>query len=93
MPPMTAAERAPSRNNGQVETGPSIGPATTLGARPQATPAMAVPALLRADDPWNYVVDAWERSVLFWDVLRRRANNMLEHDEAAQQQLFAGHVA
>lgn len=27
-----------------------------------------------------YQRDTWERSILFWDVLRRRANNMLEHE-------------
>lgn len=33
-------------------------------------------------DVWTYGVDVWQRSVLFWDVLRRRANIMMEHDEA-----------
>jgi len=38
--------------------------------------------------PWNvadllaYQRDAWERTVLFWDTLRQRANNMLEHERA-----------
>lgn len=33
-------------------------------------------------DAWTYSIDFWQRSVLFWDVLRKRANNMLEHEEA-----------
>jgi pimeloyl-ACP methyl ester carboxylesterase len=33
-------------------------------------------------DFWNHGIDAWQRSVLFWDVLRQRANNMMEHEEA-----------
>jgi len=32
--------------------------------------------------PWtSYVVDAWQRSVLFLDVLRRRGNAFLEHED------------
>jgi pimeloyl-ACP methyl ester carboxylesterase len=37
---------------------------------------------LQLEDPWSYTVDAWQRTVLFWDVLRRRANIMMEHEEA-----------
>jgi hypothetical protein len=31
---------------------------------------------------WRYQLDRWQRSVLFLDVLRERANNMLAHEEA-----------
>ncbi len=54
-----------------------------------------VPARIRQDeDPiesrpaaptrefWDYGLDVWQRSVLFWDALRQRANNMLEHERA-----------
>jgi hypothetical protein len=27
-------------------------------------------------------IDVWQRSILFWDVLRQRANTMIEYDEA-----------
>jgi pimeloyl-ACP methyl ester carboxylesterase len=37
---------------------------------------------VQSSDFWNYGVDVWQRSVLFWDVLRQRANTMLEHEEA-----------
>jgi hypothetical protein len=30
----------------------------------------------------DYSRDVWERSVLFWDTLRQRADNMLEHERA-----------
>src|SRR6266567_9140481 len=30
----------------------------------------------------DYSRDVWERSILFWDTLRQRANNMLEHERA-----------
>lgn len=32
-------------------------------------------------DAWNYQVDAWQRSVLFLDTLRQRADNMIEHEK------------
>lgn len=31
-------------------------------------------------DAFEYQRDAWERGVLFWDTLRKRANNMLDHE-------------
>ena len=27
----------------------------------------------------EYSVDRWQRSILFWDVMRQRGNNYLEH--------------
>jgi len=36
----------------------------------------------------SYMIDAWQRSVLFCDVLRRRANNMLEHERAGMPPLL-----
>ena len=30
----------------------------------------------------DYSLDVWERSILFWDTLRQRADNMLEHERA-----------
>jgi len=31
---------------------------------------------------WQYQLDLWQRSVLFLDILRSRANNMLAHEQA-----------
>ncbi|MBE0612729.1 MAG: DUF3141 domain-containing protein [Burkholderiales bacterium] len=31
---------------------------------------------------WQYQVDLWQRSILFLDILRERANNMLAHEQA-----------
>jgi hypothetical protein len=39
-------------------------------------------------ESWDYGLDAWQRSVLFWDTLRQRANNMLEHERAGQPPLL-----
>ncbi|HEX9741438.1 MAG TPA: DUF3141 domain-containing protein, partial [Nitrospiraceae bacterium] len=41
-----------------------------------AKPAPAQPL----QEAWDYQLDVWQRSILFWDALRRRANNMLEHE-------------
>jgi pimeloyl-ACP methyl ester carboxylesterase len=65
---------------------PANGPATVsttatdLAATPtlQKTDVSSIPS----DDRWTYGIDVWQRSVLFWDVLRQRANIMMEHDEA-----------
>ncbi|TAH44710.1 MAG: DUF3141 domain-containing protein [Betaproteobacteria bacterium] len=32
--------------------------------------------------PWAYPIDFWQRTVLFLDTLRERADNMLEHEQA-----------
>jgi hypothetical protein len=37
---------------------------------------------------WDYQLDVWQRSILFWDTLRRRANNMLEHERAGSPPLL-----
>ena len=31
---------------------------------------------------WDYGLDILQRTVLFWDILRERASNMLEHERA-----------
>ena len=35
-------------------------------------------------DLWDYWVDAGQRTVLFWDVLRKRGNQAIEHHKAGQ---------
>ncbi|WP_211167102.1 DUF3141 domain-containing protein [Aromatoleum evansii] len=32
--------------------------------------------------PWRYQIDCWQRTVLFLDALRQRADNMLQHEQA-----------
>jgi pimeloyl-ACP methyl ester carboxylesterase len=36
----------------------------------------------------DYLVDAWQRSILFWDVLRRRGNEYLEHERSEKPPVF-----
>ena len=42
----------------------------------------SAPAL--AKDAWDYWVDAAQRTILFWDVLRKRGNQAIEHHKAGQ---------
>jgi pimeloyl-ACP methyl ester carboxylesterase len=60
-------------------------PATELPS-PTALPSETAPSRSAADDlisdAWRYPVDFWQRSVLFLDALRERANIMLEHEQA-----------
>ena len=33
-------------------------------------------------DIFDYQIDFWQRTILYWDTLRQRADNMLEHERA-----------
>src|SRR6516165_12171731 len=43
---------------------------------------------LAPDDALAYQRDLWERSILFWDTLRRRADNMIAHERAGKPPLL-----
>jgi len=49
-------------------------PSLTGSAGPGPMPELAAQAL-------SYWIDSWQRSVLFWDVLRERGNIFLEHEK------------
>jgi pimeloyl-ACP methyl ester carboxylesterase len=40
-------------------------------------------------DASAYWLDSWQRSVLFWDTLRQRGNNWVEHEKAGKPPLLA----
>ena len=42
-----------------------------------------------AKDAWDYWVDSCQRTVLFWDVLRKRGNQALEHYRAGKPPVLA----
>ena len=55
----------------------------------QATPAPANPLMAQPlNEAWGYGLDFWQRSILFWDTLRQRADNMLEHERAGMPPLL-----
>ena len=39
-------------------------------------------------DAWRYAADAFQRGILFWDTLRQRGNNYLEHERAGKPPLL-----
>ena len=57
----------------------------TAATAPQSAIAKeaAWPAIQLVQQAFDYWTDAWQRSVLFLDVLRQRGNNYFEH--AAEQ--------
>ena len=49
----------------------------------QVAPAPAEPDTVESlHDAGDYGLDVWQRTILFWDTMRRRANSMLEHERA-----------
>ncbi len=82
MSPVTTVRHAKAESPAaQMPMSRGSRPASTASATVQNSAKTAALSLQPAD-LWNYSVDAWQRSVLFWDVLRQRANTMLEHEEA-----------
>lgn len=61
-----------------------------LPAPPQKTPvdSAAETSAPTAQELIEYQRDFFERSILFWDTLRKRANNMLEHERAGMPPLL-----
>jgi len=55
---------------------------------PQAKQAPAVSTLPALEDIAAYHRDVWERTVLFWDTLRQRADNMIAHERAGKPPLL-----
>ena len=93
MPPATLAKRSKTENISLVQTPPPVAPVTGPKTGPDGVakrdPTNAAAISFQPEDLWNYSIDAWQRSVLFWDVLRQRANNMLEHEEAGMPPVLA----
>ena len=69
-------EAAALRNN-QPATVSKKKPSAILAHETQWAQAAAVES---PDGVWAYGIDVWARTVLFYDALRQRADNMLEHE-------------
>ena len=85
--PASASPGALSRAIPAADTlAAGITPTGSAQRRPvarEATPAVQHPdRLMPQPDAWRYLTDVWQRSVLFLDTLRRRANDMLAHERA-----------
>lgn len=65
----SVARRAPA-----AEPVPARGPASASASGPDSG--------LTVHDVLDYQLDYWQRTILFWDTLRQRADNMLEHERA-----------
>jgi tellurite resistance protein len=52
-------------------------------------PERAAPAAGSTNEAWDYWVDAAQRQILFWDVLRKRGNQALEHYKAGKPPVLA----
>lgn len=66
----------PPRRNGIMPVAPDP-------VAPSAPPAQWLPEQLM-----QYQIDRWQRSILFLDTLRERANNMLDHEAAGMPPLL-----
>jgi len=71
-----------------AKSGPAAGksPAVTESVASSATPSEAKPTSLQ--ELLDYQRDFLERTILFWDTLRQRADNMLEHERAGMPPLL-----
>lgn len=72
----------PSGLTTSTSTAPSKGPTAVSDTVAAKSFAKADAPTFQLGEVWAYGIDAWQRSVLFWDVLRQRANNMMEHEDA-----------
>jgi hypothetical protein len=79
--PGLAVQRAEIQDAAQ----PIASPAVTPAVKPVAARWTTPPTL---DDVVAYQRDAWERTVLFWDTLRQRADNMIAHERAGKPPLL-----
>src|SRR4051794_26184113 len=57
--------------------------------------ASSAPAPFAAFDPFSnafdYMADAFQRTILFWDVMRKRGNQAVEHAEAGKPPVLSFH--
>ncbi len=70
--PLRYLMEAPAKGAQAAET-------TTASTEERASPAAGW-----ASEAWEYWVDAMQRQILFWDVLRKRGNQAIEHYRAGK---------
>ena len=93
---MTQAASTSTIRERELRGSPAVGAASALEAPIHGLP---VPATNLAVGVWPllpeargeigaYQRDVWERTILFWDTLRRRADNMIAHERAGKPPLL-----
>jgi len=70
-------QRSDAKGSGKRHRKPGSDELPPTAAAPERREPFAA-----ALEPMTVAVDAWQRSVLFWDALRQRADNMLDHERA-----------
>lgn len=66
----------------------AVPPAATANDLEPAGKAYPAPPADMVRDAWAYQRDFFERTILFWDTLRQRADNMIAHDRAGKPPLL-----
>ena len=72
---------------GELRSQPAIRRTEDVTDVRQVPSAMTVAPIL-PHDLFAYQRDVWERTILFWDTLRQRADNMLAHERAGKPPLL-----
>ena len=78
--PSTAPKRVAETARQPAPAVPTAPPGEAL-PEPGGTPS-PLRLTTQFEEVWRYQVDFWQRSVLFLDVLRERADNMLVHEQS-----------
>ncbi|MFH1558368.1 MAG: DUF3141 domain-containing protein [Pseudomonadota bacterium] len=91
---------AEARSDSALIDQPKASPGRQLAVRRATVAAATVKSLepavaanpaglpINIGDPLAYQRDVFERSILFWDTLRQRANNMIAHERAGKPPLL-----
>ena len=81
-PPKLVSTKTLAPMKTALPVAPARRPKTTPDAVASAGAAKVDASPFQPGELWNYGIDVWQRSVLFLDALRQRANIMMEHEEA-----------
>jgi len=87
--PIAIREREPQTSLPEAAPAPTT-PTESAVSVPQTSLAIGVWPLVPAvrADIAAYQLDVWERTILFWDTLRKRADNMIAHERAGKPPLL-----
>ncbi len=79
---------SPARKSEVQRRVAAVPPADEESGTESAAKASLAPPSDIVGDAWAYQRDFFERSILFWDTLRQRANNMIGHERAGKPPLL-----